>query len=117
MSTASAWDRHKITRLSYPRFAADVNSLQPSRTAEKAGVNVSDTTVEFLPLPLGTRLYRGSHLMRLVCVPCWRPSRTSRWSTRRGTAGRVRNILEKLQLHSRMQAVMYAEREKTPDLP
>jgi DNA-binding NarL/FixJ family response regulator len=29
----------------------------------------------------------------------------------------VRNILEKLQLHSRMEAVMYAVKEKLPDLP
>jgi DNA-binding NarL/FixJ family response regulator len=29
----------------------------------------------------------------------------------------VRNILEKLQLHSRMEAVMYAVREKLLDLP
>ena len=29
----------------------------------------------------------------------------------------VRNILEKLQLHSRMEAVMYAMREKLLDLP
>jgi len=29
----------------------------------------------------------------------------------------VRNILEKLQLHSRMEAVMYAVREKLLELP
>jgi two-component system NarL family response regulator len=29
----------------------------------------------------------------------------------------VRNILEKLQLHSRMDAVMYAVREKLLDIP
>jgi two-component system NarL family response regulator len=29
----------------------------------------------------------------------------------------VRNILEKLQLHSRMEAVMYAVREKLLDIP
>ena len=29
----------------------------------------------------------------------------------------VRNILEKLQLHSRMEAVMYAMKEKLLDLP
>jgi DNA-binding NarL/FixJ family response regulator len=29
----------------------------------------------------------------------------------------VRNILEKLQLHSRMEAVMYAVKEKLLDLP
>ena len=29
----------------------------------------------------------------------------------------VRNILEKLQLHSRMDAVMYAVREKLFDVP
>ena len=29
----------------------------------------------------------------------------------------VRNILEKLQLHSRMEAAMYAVREKILDLP
>jgi two-component system NarL family response regulator len=29
----------------------------------------------------------------------------------------VRNILEKLQLHSRMEAVMYAGKEKLLDLP
>jgi DNA-binding NarL/FixJ family response regulator len=29
----------------------------------------------------------------------------------------VRNILEKLQLHSRMEAVMFAVREKLLDLP
>jgi DNA-binding NarL/FixJ family response regulator len=29
----------------------------------------------------------------------------------------IRNILEKLQLHSRMEAVMYAVREKLLDLP
>ena len=29
----------------------------------------------------------------------------------------VRNILEKLQLHSRMEAAMYAVREKLLDLP
>ena len=29
----------------------------------------------------------------------------------------VRNLLEKLQLHSRMEAVMYAVREKLLDLP
>jgi two-component system NarL family response regulator len=29
----------------------------------------------------------------------------------------VRNILEKLQLHSRMEVVMYAMREKLLDLP
>ncbi|MBA2738954.1 MAG: response regulator transcription factor, partial [Nocardioidaceae bacterium] len=29
----------------------------------------------------------------------------------------VRNILEKLQLHSRMEAVMYAVREKLLDVP
>ena len=29
----------------------------------------------------------------------------------------VRNILEKLQLHSRMEAVMYAMREKLLDIP
>jgi two-component system NarL family response regulator len=29
----------------------------------------------------------------------------------------VRNILEKLQLHSRMDAVMYAVREKLLDVP
>ena len=29
----------------------------------------------------------------------------------------VRNILEKLQLHSRMEAVMYAVREKLLDFP
>jgi two-component system NarL family response regulator len=29
----------------------------------------------------------------------------------------VRNLLEKLQLHSRMEAVLYAVREKLVDLP
>jgi two-component system NarL family response regulator len=29
----------------------------------------------------------------------------------------VRNILEKLQLHSRMEAAMYAVREKILDVP
>jgi two-component system NarL family response regulator len=29
----------------------------------------------------------------------------------------VRNLLEKLQLHSRMEAVLYAVREKIVDLP
>jgi len=29
----------------------------------------------------------------------------------------VRNILDKLQLHSRMEAVMYALREKLLDVP
>jgi two-component system NarL family response regulator len=29
----------------------------------------------------------------------------------------IRNILEKLQLHSRMEAVMYAVREKILDIP
>jgi two-component system NarL family response regulator len=29
----------------------------------------------------------------------------------------VRNILDKLQLHSRMEAVMYAVREKLLDIP
>jgi DNA-binding NarL/FixJ family response regulator len=29
----------------------------------------------------------------------------------------VRNILEKLQLHSRMEAVMYAVKEKLLDMP
>ena len=29
----------------------------------------------------------------------------------------IRNILEKLQLHSRMEAVLYAVREKIVDLP
>ena len=29
----------------------------------------------------------------------------------------VRNILEKLQLHSRMEAVMYAVREKLLEIP
>ena len=58
-------------------------------------------------------------MLRLVAHGHEQPGdrRASSFISENTVKNHVRNILEKLQLHSRMEAVMYAVREKLLDLP
>ena len=66
---------------------------------------------------------RGSPTASSRCCASWREGMNNReiaeqlFISENTVKNHVRNILEKLQLHSRMEAVMYAVREKLLDLP
>ncbi|MFP5347140.1 MAG: response regulator [Actinomycetes bacterium] len=91
-------------------------SMASALLTEFAALSRRDETRAQLPAPRLTE--RELQVLRLVARGMANRDIASELFISENTVkNHVRNILEKLQLHSRMEAVMYAVREKILDLP
>ena len=100
------------------RLVSEGQSLISPSMAYKLLEEFKQATAPSAATPVPRLTPRELEVLRLVATGLRNPQIGSKLFISENTVkNHVRNMLEKLQLHSRMEAVMYAVREKLLDIP